>query len=69
MSREQSDREESMVETEVVPVDDETEVEFCLPRGADPRPDQIPKDVLVVTGAAGAEANTRKPAQTQVRLV
>ena len=52
MSREQSDGEDSMAETEVVPVDDkagETEVELCLPRGAGPGLDQIPKDVPVVT--------------------
>ena len=54
-----------MWETEVVPVDDETEVEFRLPCGADPRLDQIPEDVPVVTGAAGAEADKRDPAQTR----
>ena len=58
MSREQSDGEDSMVETEVVPVDDETEVEFCLPRGSDPGLDRIPKDIPVITGAVGAEADT-----------
>ena len=44
--------------TEVVPVDDETaetEVEFRRSHGSDP----------VVTGAVGAEADTRNPGQTR----
>ena len=51
MSREQSDGENSIAGTEVVPVEDETEeteVEFCLPRGTGPGPDRIPKDVPIV---------------------
>ena len=67
MSREQSDGEESVVETEVGPVDDETaetEVDFHLPRGSDTGPDQMPKDMPIVTGAVRAEADTRDPGQT-----
>ena len=68
MSREQSDGEDSLVETEVVPVDDETtetEVEFRQPRATDPVLDQMPKDIPVVTGAVGAEADTSDPGQTR----
>ena len=71
MSREQSDEEDSMVETEVVPVDDETtetEVEFRRPRGSDPGPDWMPKYIPVITGAVGAEADTHDPGQTRRRL-
>ena len=53
MSREQSDGEDSIVETEV-----------RLPRGSDPGPDQMPKDMPVVMGAVGAEADTRDLGQT-----
>ena len=36
-------------------VEEETEVELRLPRGTDPGPDEIPKDVPIIMGAAGAE--------------
>ena len=39
-------------------------MELCLLRGAGPGPD-IPKDVPVVTGATGAEADTPDPGQQQ----
>ena len=68
MSLEQSDGEDSMVETEVVPVDDKTaeiEVEFRPPRGSDPGPYQMPKDIPVITGAIGAEADMHDPGQTR----
>ena len=67
MSREQSDGEDSVVETEVGPVDDETaetEVDFRLSRGSDPGPDQMPKDTPIVTGV-GAEADMLDPGQTR----
>ena len=57
-----------MVETEVVLVDDETaeiEVEFRLPRGSDPGTDRMPKDIPVVTGAVGTEADTHDLEQTR----
>ena len=66
MSREQSDREDSAVETEDGPVDDgtvETEVNFCLPRGSDPGPELVQKDIPIVTGAVDAEADTSDPGQ------
>ena len=54
-----------MVETEDGLVDDgtaETEVKFRLPRGSDPGPEGVPKDIPIVTGAVGAEATpTRAP--------
>ena len=53
MSREQSDGEDSVVETEVGPVDDETEVDFRLPHGSDLGPDHT-EDILIVMGAIGA---------------
>ena len=56
MSRVQSDGEDSMVETEVGPVDDgtvETEVNFRLPRGSDPGLKGVKKDMPIVTGAVG----------------
>ena len=59
--------EDSLVETKVVPVDNEsaeTEVEFCRPRGSEPGPDRMPKDIPVVTGTIRAEADTRNPGQT-----
>ena len=65
MSGEQSDGEDSLVGTEVVPVVDETaetEGEF---RGSDPGPDRMPKDIPVVMGAVGAEADTSDPGQTR----
>ena len=40
-------------------------MEFRLPRGSDPGPDQMPKDIPVVKGAVGAEADTRDPGQTR----
>ena len=58
MSREQSDGEDSVVETEFGPVDDEiveTEVDFRLPRESDLGLDQRPKDMPIVTGPIGAE--------------
>ena len=61
MSREQSDEEDCVVETEDGQVDDgtaETEVNFRLPRGSDPGPELIPKDIPIVPGAVGAEADT-----------
>ena len=61
MSREQSDGEDSVVETEDGMVDDgtvETEVNFRLPRGSDPGPEGVPKYIPFVTGAVGAEADT-----------
>ena len=67
MIGEQSDREDNLVGTEVVPVDDETaetEVEFRQPCGSEPGPDQMPKDIPVVTGAIGAETDMRDPGQT-----
>ena len=63
MSREQSDG-ENRGETEDGPVDDEaaeTDVNFHMLRGSDPGPDQMPKDIPVVTGAVGAEADTLDP--------
>ena len=57
MSWEQSEEEDGVVETEVGPVDDEiaeTEVDFRPPR--DNRP--------IITGAVGADADKRDPAQT-----
>ena len=62
MSGEQSDWEDSLVGTEVVPVDEETaetEVEFRRPRGSEPGPDRMPKDIPVVTRAAGVEIRDR----------
>ena len=56
-----------MVEAEVGPVDYETmetEVDFRPPRGSDPGPDQMPKDMPIVTGAIGAEADKHDPGQT-----
>ena len=55
MSREQFDGEDSVVETEDGPVEDETaetEVNFRMLRGSDPGPDQMQKDIPVVTGHA-----------------
>ena len=57
-------RDDSMVETEVVQVDDETEVEFRLPCGSDPGPDRMPKDIPVVTRVIGAEVDMHYPGQT-----
>ena len=57
-----------MVETENGPVDDETgetEVNFRMPRGSDPGPDQMPRDIPVVTGTVGTEADTLDPGQTR----
>ena len=59
-----------MVETEDGPVDDgtaETEVNFRLPRVSDPGPDLVPKDIPIVTGAVGAEADTPDPGQPRRR--
>ena len=58
MSREQSDGEIGTAGTE-------GEVEFRLPRGTGPGLDGIPKDVPIVTGAAGAEAGTCDLGQTR----
>ena len=47
-----------MVETEGVPVDDETaetEMEFHLPRGSDPGPDRMPKKIPVITPDPGQQ--------------
>ena len=66
MSQEQSDGEDSMVETEDGPVDDgtaETEVNFRLPCGSDPGPEGVQKDIPIVTGAVGVEADTPDPGQ------
>ena len=66
MSREQSDGEDSVVETEDGPVDDgtaETEANIRLPRGSDPGPELVPKDILIVTGDVHAEADTPDPRQ------
>ena len=66
MSREQSDGDDSVVETEGGPVDDgtaETEVNFRLPRGSDPGPEGVPKDIPFITGAFGAEADTPDPGE------
>ena len=57
MSGEQSDREDSTVETEVVPGGEntgESEVELRLPHGIGLKPDRIPKDIP----AAGADTDT-----------
>ena len=59
------DGEDSMVGTEVVQVDVETEVEFRQPRGSDPGLDRMPEDIPAITGAVGAEADTRGPGQTR----
>ena len=61
MSQEQSDEEDSVVETAVDPVDDgtaETEVNFRLPRGSDSGQDRVLKDVPIIMGAIGVEADT-----------
>ena len=68
MGREQSDGEDSVVETADGPVDDrtaDTEMNFRLPRGSDPGQDRVPKDIPIVTGAIGAEADTPDPGQTR----
>ena len=68
MSGEQSDGEDSLVGTEVVPVDDETaktEVEFRRPRGSDPGQDRMPNNIPVVTGSIGAEADMSDLGQTR----
>ena len=68
MSREQSDGEDSVVETEDGPVDDgtaETEVNLRLPRGSDPGPELVRKDIPIVPGAVGAEADPPDPGQTR----
>ena len=41
----------------------ETEVNFRLPRASDPGPDLVPKDIPIVPGAVGAEADTPDPGQ------
>ena len=38
---------------------------FRLPRGSDPGPELVPKDISVVTGAVGAEADTPDPGQSR----
>ena len=68
MSREQSDGEDSVVGTGDGPVDDgtvETEMNFRLPRGSDPGPDRVQRDIPIVTGAVGTEAVTPAPGQTR----
>ena len=68
MNREQSDGEDSVVETEVDPVDDETaetDVNFRPPRGSDLGPDQMPKDIPIITVAVGAEEEKRDLGQTR----
>ena len=66
MSREQSGEEDGVVETEDGQVDNgtaETEVNFRLPRGSDPGPKLVPKDIPIVPGAVGTEADTPDPRQ------
>ena len=66
MSREQSDGEDGVVETEDCQVDNgtaETEVNFRLPRGSDPGLELVPKDIPIVPGAVVAEADTPDPGQ------
>ena len=46
-------------------MEEETEVEFRLSRGNGSVIDGIPKDVLIVMGTAGAEADTCDPRQTR----
>ena len=65
MSREQSDGEIGTAGTAGVPVEEESEVEFRLSRGTGPGINGIPKDVPIVTRAAGAEADMRDPGQTR----
>ena len=68
MSGEQSDGEDSLVGTEVVPVDDETAVEFRRSRWSDPGPDLMLKDISVVTGAVGhARSGTDTPTRAPKR--
>ena len=55
-----------MVETEDGQVHDgtaETEVNFRLPCGSDPRPELVLKDIPIVPGAVGVEADTTDPGQ------
>ena len=66
MSQEQSDRENSVVETEEGPVDDgtaATEMNLHMPRGSGLGSELVPKNIPIVTGAVGAEADTPDPGQ------
>ena len=54
MSREQSDGVDGTAQTEV---------NFRLPHGSDPGPDWVPKDIPIVTGAVGMEADMPDPGQ------
>ena len=59
--REQSDEEDGVVETENGQVDDvtaETEVNFRRPLGFDLGLELVPKDIPIIPGAVGAEADT-----------
>ena len=70
MNREQSDGENSMRETEVVPGGEDTgesEVELHLPHEAGLKPDRIPKDIPsdipAAMGTAGADTDMHDPGQ------
>ena len=55
-----------MVESKDGQVDDETaetEVNIRLPRGSDPGPVLVPKDISIVPGAVGTEAHPPDPGQ------
>ena len=66
MSREQSDEEDGVVETEDGQADDETaetEPNGRLARGSDPGPELVQKDtsIPILPGVVGAEADTPDP--------
>ena len=61
MSREQSDEEDGVVETNDGQADDETaetEVNGRLARGSAPGPELVQKDIPIIPGVVGADADT-----------